>query len=381
MVSGHYGSMLSEYASKNLTKEVDVQISAVIAKNPNILGDAIPKCLVDTIQKFDATLQSTMIEKMREMDPMPWSEWTKDDIPRFLGMKEMGEHDPYPIMRRACAGTTVLIAVIIEHNVWVASLGDSEGCKSTSSSLKSYVTSSFIDLGRFVSNSWTATPMNDFHNLHNAAEVQRLQEEHPGEDDLIVYHRTKGQLGISRGMHNRCNAFSELTQIYGTYLALGDAIFKVPIDLARVLGMMWGCPIFPETMNQWIRQKHTPPYISSTPSVMHFSFEKGDLLVFCSDGVGSALKEQGVPDQDVANTIISLAGMDLLDAESLLSYEKAIGHSFIPSSDINNISDRMIRNVLFGLDNHRMAKETMAIMDSRPNYLRDDMSVVVVEIL
>ena len=32
--------------------------------------------------------------------------------------------------------------------------------------------------------------MNDFHNLHNAAEVQRLQEEHPGEDDLIVYHRT-----------------------------------------------------------------------------------------------------------------------------------------------------------------------------------------------
>ena len=42
--------------------------------------------------------------------------------------------------------------------------------------------------------------MNDFHNLYNAAEVQRLQEEHPGEDDLIVYHRTKGQLGVSRGM-------------------------------------------------------------------------------------------------------------------------------------------------------------------------------------
>jgi hypothetical protein len=38
-----------------------------------------------------------MIEKMREMDSKPWSEWTMpvDDIPRFLGMKEMGEHDPY----------------------------------------------------------------------------------------------------------------------------------------------------------------------------------------------------------------------------------------------------------------------------------------------
>ena len=131
MVSGHYDHMVSEYASKNLIKEVDVQVSAVIAKNPNNLGDAMPICLIDTIEKFDATLLSSMIEKMREMDPKPWSEWTKDDIPDFLGMKEMGELDPYPIMRRACAGTTVLIAVIIEHNIWVASLGDSEGCEST----------------------------------------------------------------------------------------------------------------------------------------------------------------------------------------------------------------------------------------------------------
>ena len=77
-----------------------------------------------------------MIEKMREIDPKPWSEWTKDDIPYFLGMKEVGEHDPYPIMRRACAGTTVLIAVIIEHNIRVASLGDSEGCESSSSSME-----------------------------------------------------------------------------------------------------------------------------------------------------------------------------------------------------------------------------------------------------
>ena len=117
-------------------KEVDVQVSAVIARNPNILSDTIPICLVDTIQKFDATLLSTLIEKMREMDPKPWSEWTEDDIPRFLGMKETGEYDPYPIMKRACAGSTALIAVIIEHDIWVASLGDSEGCESTFSSME-----------------------------------------------------------------------------------------------------------------------------------------------------------------------------------------------------------------------------------------------------
>ena len=153
------------------------------------------------------------------------------------------------------------------------------------------------------------------------------------------------------------------------------------MDLVRVLSMMWGCPIFPDTIDLWTHQKHTPPYLSSTPSVMHFSIEKGDLLAFCSDGLRSALKGHGVPDQDVGNTIISLAGVDLLDAEALLSYEKAIGHSFIPSADIKNISDRVIRNILFGLDDHRMAKETMATMNSRADYLRDDMSIVVVEIL
>jgi hypothetical protein len=37
----------------------------------------------------------------------------EDDIPPYLDMNEMGEHDPYPIVRRAVAGTTVLIAVTI----------------------------------------------------------------------------------------------------------------------------------------------------------------------------------------------------------------------------------------------------------------------------
>ena len=46
-VSAHYDDLVSEYASQNLIKEVDVQ---VIAKNSNILGDAIPICLIDTIE-------------------------------------------------------------------------------------------------------------------------------------------------------------------------------------------------------------------------------------------------------------------------------------------------------------------------------------------
>jgi hypothetical protein len=127
-IPGHYDDMLSQYASKNLIHDVDANISAVIANHPDILADAIPFCLVDTIQEFDTMLRCTMMEKMREMDPKPWKEWTMDDIPEFLSMKEMGDDDPYPIMRRTCGGTTVSIAVIISDNMWVASLGYSEGC-------------------------------------------------------------------------------------------------------------------------------------------------------------------------------------------------------------------------------------------------------------
>lgn len=99
--------------------------------------------------------------------------------------------------------------------------------------------------------------------------------------------------------------------------------------------MMWGCQICPEVIPQWQAQvKHTPPYISSTPSVMHFSVQKGDILVFSSDGLRSSVRKQGVPDQDVTKMIVSLAGMDMLDAEDLSSCKKAIGRSFLSATDI-----------------------------------------------
>ncbi|KIJ57153.1 hypothetical protein M422DRAFT_23252 [Sphaerobolus stellatus SS14] len=347
---GHYDITVSEYASKHLMKAVDERISTEIAKNSSTLDDTIPIALVDTVQEFDATLHQTMIKRLRALDSKPWNEWTEDDIPRFLGMKEMGEHDPYPVMRRSCAGSTALIAVIMskrshtgEQSMWVASLGDSEAY-----------------LGRIVNNVLTATPLNDLHNLRNIAEVQRLQDEHPGEDDLIVNYRTKGQLGVTR--------------------ALGDAILKVPIDLAKVLSMMWGAPIHRVDVDKWAQGKHTPPYISSTPSVMRFSIQKGDFLVFASDGLRSSLTEQGVPDQEVGKMVVSLAGIDLLDREALSSCEKAIGHSFIPSAHIDNVADGVICNILFGLDDLRMAKETMATMDNIWQHLRDDMSLVVVRV-
>jgi pyruvate dehydrogenase phosphatase len=145
--------------------------------------------------------------------------------------------------------------------------------------------------------------------------------------------------------------------------------------------MMWGCPIHFNTTYQWAQGKHTPPYISSTPSIMHFSVKKGDEIILSSDGLRSCLQSRGVPPENVGNMIVSLAGMDLLDVETLLSYENTLGHSFIPSGDIANVADRVIRNVLFGLDDHRMAEEIMATVNRFGDRSMDDMSVVVVNIM
>ena len=77
---------------------------------------------------------------------------------------------------------------------------------------------------------------------------------------------------------------------------------------------------------------------------MHISIEKEAFLFlvrrYC--GLHSRLRSK----ECVANTTISRWRGFSGWPKALLSYEKAIGHSFIPSADINNIADRVIRKVL-----------------------------------
>ena len=58
LVSGHYDDMVSDYASKNLIKEVDIQVSAVIAKNPKSLTKQYP--FVSLIQ-FRNSMQPSIV--------------------------------------------------------------------------------------------------------------------------------------------------------------------------------------------------------------------------------------------------------------------------------------------------------------------------------
>lgn len=86
-----------------------------------------------------------------------------------------------------------------------------------------------------------------------------------------------------------------------------------------------------------------------------------------------SLKDQGVPDESEKKIVVSLAGMD---GEASSSCEKAIGPSFMPSTDIQILGI----SVWFGLDDDRMAKEAVVTMDRTCIPLGDDISVVTVHI-
>lgn len=102
---------------------------------------------------------------------------------------------------------------------------------------------------------------------------------------------------------------------------------------------------------------------------MDFSVNNVDILVFASDRLRHSFQEQCVSKQDVSNmiNIILAAGADMLDRETLSSCEKVIGHSLILFMKIDNEVDRVIYIILFGLDDSRMAWETVAPMFGKSN--------------
>ena len=57
-------------------------------------------------------------------------------------------------------------------------------------------------VGRSLANgTWLATPLNDFHNANNPAEIARIENEHPGEL-VIQNNRVLGTLSVTRGEYS-----------------------------------------------------------------------------------------------------------------------------------------------------------------------------------
>ncbi|KAF7299407.1 PPM-type phosphatase domain-containing protein [Mycena indigotica] len=315
---GHLGDELAYYASKYFLQLI-VEIFDPTAQD-------LEERIIDTFQYFDDYLLGCVTKLF------PGRSWMDSKWDNFDNVYKVIDRDPdFSSGRPTVVGTTVLLGIIdkAKQSIWVVSLGDSCAIR-----------------GRMQRGKMVPLIMNEYHNCKNEEEVAKIEREHPGEKDLVVHGGTLGGLRITR--------------------ALGDHMFKVEIPLAsKILASYVPCPIPRFLFRKWAENGNiTPPYISCIPSVRKFDLMPGDIVVFASDGLADSL---AWPDsRDCWEAIMPLLiGVD----------DERLGHRCFkpPAGAEVNKAELLIRNVLFGDDNVKMAG---VLMDR----WRDDISVVVVEV-
>ncbi|KAJ6584286.1 phosphatase 2C-like domain-containing protein [Mycena sp. CBHHK59/15] len=319
---GHHSSELADFASKRLPQLITERFDPTAAD--------VDQLITQIFEDFDRSL---ILKVTQLFDPgEDWSGMHWEDARNVHGVVGYGNHHPqFREARLAVVGTTVLIGIIDKEkkHIWVVSLGDSDAAV----------------CGRMQDGKLTPVIMSDRHNCSNTKEVERLLAEHPNEENIIQRNRLLGLLAVTR--------------------ALGDHQLKVqsrPLA-SRIMLYLYPSPIPTVAFEDWDRNGHlTPPYLSSSPAIRRHDLLPGDMLIFASDGLRDSLDR--IPAADRWDIIISLANGE--DHEQL-------GHACIRPEDGDNAAELLIKNVLFGHDANKMAKELA-------DPARDDISVVVVDL-
>ncbi|KAF8800936.1 protein serine/threonine phosphatase 2C [Phlegmacium glaucopus] len=344
VLDGHGGPDLSEFAAQRLPSLLAAAITANLTNPPP--DDNVPAAFRQVFAEFDASL----LKVLDHFDGKELSEWTEVDVHEVLGPK-YNQAEPGSVFgaaRRAVLGTTALVGYISKSkmDLWVASLGDSEAFAGRVSA----------------DDNWLVTSLGDFHNAENPSEISRIENEHPGEG-VIKYKRVLGTLSVTR--------------------ALGDVIYKIDPEIGdQILKYAYPCPVPSEALKEWCIHHKTPPYLSCEPSVRHYSLARGDIVVLVSDGFQNANQLKGFDLESRGKLLVSLAGIQI--GNTLGQWSSRIGHSFIPRCDGDNVAERVLHNVLFGLDDRKLAREVTMEFPNEDLKLRcglqDDVTILVVEL-
>ncbi|KAF5369012.1 hypothetical protein D9758_002998 [Tetrapyrgos nigripes] len=305
---GHGGDVLSDYASQTLPPLLVSAVSEVLAyatQGDLSIDGAVKAAIINTFQKFDADLLERVLRIISESSDRPISEWTKADA-----LAVMQAHKE--TARKAIVGTTALVGILAynRRDLWVGSLGDSEALAEMK---REGEDPQYLSL-------------NDLHNSSNPSEIGRLQADHPNEEGVVRHGRVLRALAVTR--------------------ALGDMMFKVDPEISHhILKYSEPCFVSSQTISEWRTVHKTPPYVSSTPSVRHYTLNAGYTLVFASDGLRDALQAQikdlTVTKEERARLLTALArGVNSspshLGVSSPMIHEftkiwkERLGHGFIP---------------------------------------------------
>ncbi|KAL1968890.1 hypothetical protein VTN77DRAFT_1251 [Rasamsonia byssochlamydoides] len=119
------------------------------------------------------------------------------------------------------------------------------------------------------SGKWIATPLSEDQTGGTPSEVKRLQEEHPGEPNVVRNGRILGQLEPSR--------------------SFGDAFYKWTKETQEKIKSRF----FGRTPHQLLK---TPPYVTAEPIITTTKIDpkQGDFLVLATDGLWEMLSNEEV---------------------------------------------------------------------------------------
>ncbi|KAK4703082.1 hypothetical protein P7C70_g3133, partial [Phenoliferia sp. Uapishka_3] len=369
--AGHRGSIVSEDASRILppllADNISKSLSHLTTATKKERMDALDRVFLDAFAEYDRSLIDPVHALIKGK---PWEEWEDEEIRPILWPKN-GSLEVRDLVRRVGKRSSQC-SVVQGTEMRKRSLSSSKGGGTTatigylhSDSMQLTVanlgdTQAFIGRRHPVTaGDWSSDQICQEHNTQNPLEVQRVTAEHPGEDGLFLHKRVLGILAVTR--------------------AFGDFFLKLdPVFCRRILAEAGHCPIPIPWLEEWPTTHNTPPYLSNLPDVSHHELLKGDIVVFASDGLGDASQLKQFSKEEKASLFINLPA-----GANTAKWENMLGHGVLGAEEEGNTAMRMVRNVLFGGDQRKMARELT--LDIPPEacfikYLQDDISVLCLEL-
>ncbi|KAG6862281.1 hypothetical protein C0995_015978 [Termitomyces sp. Mi166 len=263
VLDGHLNHDTVDYIVQQLPRVVK---DALRASAPAMGPEYISEMLRSAIQQVDDRLTS------RVLNLLPENMRGKDRVNSDHTLSEFPDADLQLIAQSLGGATIVLSLTDSKGNLWVANLGD---CRA--------VLAYRHDQG------WSGTQVTSVHDLNNPEELIRITQEHPGEANAIKDNRVIGFLEPTRG--------------------LGDTWLKIPASYISCIYKNVKQPwISPKQLENYSSRILTPPYVSNTPDIYHFTPQIPYFLLLGSDGLLSTERYNGMNATQIIDYWVNILG-------------------------------------------------------------------------
>ncbi|KAJ5974198.1 Protein phosphatase 2C [Penicillium waksmanii] len=323
---GHAGSQTADLLEKQLMPFLAHSLGQMksLPSNDSVAEESIH----DAITKGFMDLDKAIIDDAAEL--------TRSKIPL---------HEKVKLLAPAYAGSCALLSLYdpVSSKLHVACTGDSRAV-----------------LGqKGPDGKWEAIPLSIDQTGYNTEEVERLQKEHPGEEEMVKNGRVLG-LAVSR--------------------AFGDSRWKWSLEFQKEMKQNFNGPA-PLTPRYDVR---TPPYLTAEPVITSTKIDpsRPSFLIMASDGLWDMLSNQQAVD---------LVGKWLEPSEKRVELEptyepfdfgqflKGMNWKFMEERTTvqdENAAVHLVRNSLGG-NHHELIAGRLAFGAPFSRHIRDDITVQV----